>query len=133
MNMEKYTIALFGEAEKGEFHIPYLCRSLAQLDDFFGNPPPESQGLYYAVQALLFKRDLIFFRVKEEGYSTEDYLLGLEALEKQQLIHDIAAICTPGVGDRELIQAINPVCEIYHSILITTESDFYDYLTSLSK
>ncbi len=78
----------------------------------------------------MFERDLLFFRVREEGFSVEDYLLGIQALERQQLIHDIAAICTPGVADIEIIKAINPICEAYHSILITNEADFYDYLTS---
>lgn len=126
--MDKFTIALFGEAEKGEFHVPYLCQTLEQLDDFFGNPPPESQGLFYAVQALLFQRDLIFFRVREEGYSVEDYLVGVEILENQKKIFQIAAICIPGVGDSDIINAIHPICEKYHSFLITNEADFYDYL-----
>ena len=49
-----YTIVLFGEAERGEFSTAYFCQNLAQLDEFFGNPPPNSNGLYYAVQALAF-------------------------------------------------------------------------------
>ncbi|WP_068468617.1 hypothetical protein [Candidatus Protochlamydia phocaeensis] len=125
-----YTIALFGEAERGEFHTAYFCQSLAQLDEFFGNPPPYSRGLYYAVQAILFKRNLIFFRVPEEGYSTQDYLLGLKMLEQQKLIPQLDAICTPGVGDQKILEAIQPICALYHSILITSESDFYDYLTN---
>ena len=125
-----YTIAIFGEAEKGEYCTAYFCQNLIQLDEYFGNPPRESKGLYYAVQALLFKRDLIFFRVSEEGYSTQDYLYGIKLLDKQQLIPDVHAICAPGVGDKMIMDAILPVCERYHSILITNESDFYDYLTA---
>lgn len=125
-----YTIALFGEAEKGEFNTAYFCQDLAQLDEFFGNPPPESKGLYYAVQALLFKRNLIFFRVMEEGFSTQDYLAGLRLLEHQQLIPTLDAICIPGVGDPAVLNALQPLCQQYHSILIADEADFYDYLTS---
>ena len=125
-----YTIALFGEAERGEFRTAYFCQSLAQLDEFFGNPPPYSRGLYYAVQAILFKRQLIFFRVPEEGFSTQDYLSGLKMLEHQQLIPHVDAICTPGVGDQQILAAIQPICALHHSILITNESDFYDYLTN---
>jgi hypothetical protein len=124
-----YTIAIFGEAEKGEYGTAYFCQNLVQLDEYFGNPPPESKGLYYAVQALLFQRELIFFRVPEEGYSTEDYLSGIGLLERQRLIPQVDAICTPGVGDRVIIDAMLPICTQYHSILITNESDFYDYLT----
>jgi hypothetical protein len=124
-----YTIALFGEAERGEYRTAYFCQNLSQLDEYFGNPPPDSRGLYYAIQALLFKRDLVFFRVPEEGFSKQDYLTGLRLLEEQRLIPNLSAICTPGVGDQEIINAILPICAHYHSILITSEPDFYDYLT----
>lgn len=125
-----YTIALFGEAERGEFNTAYFCESLAELDEFFGNPPSQSKGLYYAVQALLFKRHLIFFRVLEEGFSTQDYLTGVRLLEQQQLIPQLDAICIPGVGDPTVLNALQPICRQYHSILISNEADFYDYLTS---
>ncbi len=125
-----YTIALFGEAERGQFHTAYFCQNLEQLDEYFGNPPPNSKGLYYAVQALLFKRHLVFFRVTEEGFSTQDYLTGVRLLEQQQLIPQLDAICIPGVGDPAVLNALQPICQHYHSILISNESDFYDYLTS---
>ena len=128
-----YTVVIFGEAEKGEFCTAYFCENLVQLDEFFGNPPCESKGLYYAVQALLFRRNLIFLRVPEEGYSTQDYLYGIRLLDNKQLVPNIHAICTPGVGDKNIMDAMVPVCEHYHSILITCECDFYDYLTSFSK
>lgn len=128
--MEKTsTIALFGEAEKGEFEKGYLCRTLPQLVEVFGNPPPNSYGLYCAVQALLYQRDLLFFRVREEGYSYQDYLTGLRLLEAQNVIAHVAALCLPGVGSSKIIQVMIPFCHVHHSILITTESDLYDYLT----
>lgn len=129
--MTVYTIALFGEAEKGQFRTAYFCQTLEQLDDYFGNPPLDSKGLFYAVQSIMFKRDLIYFRIPEEGFSYDDYLAGLRILENQQLIPQIAAICTPGLGDQEIIKEIHPICHRYHSIHITSEADFYDYLTSL--
>lgn len=124
-----YTIALFGEAERGEFNSAYFCQNLEQLDEFFGNPPPNSKGLYYAVQALLFKRNLVFFRVLEEGFSREDYLKGVSLLEDQHVFPQLDAICVPGVGDLEVLEALKPICTQYHSILISNESDFYDFLT----
>lgn len=130
--MQIYTIALFGEAEKGEFRTPYACQSVEQLLDRFGHPPADSRGLYYAIQALLYQRDLIFFRVREEGFSYEDYLMGLRLLLQNRLVTKLAAICLPGVGDVEIIEAISPICDAYHSILITDESDFYDYLTEIT-
>jgi hypothetical protein len=125
-----YTIALFGEAERGEFHTAYFCQNLEQLDEYFGNPPPNSKGLFYAVQALLFKRNLIFFRVMEEGFSLQDYLIGVRLLEQQRLIPQLDAICIPGVGDPAVLNVLQPVFQQYHSILISNEADFYDYLTS---
>ena len=129
----KQVIALFGEAEKGEYRRPFLCSTVSQLLDLFGNPPINSRGIYFAIQALLYQRALLFFRVKEEGFSYEDYLLGLRLLQNQTYVSGIDALCMPGVGNSEIIAAITPVCELYHSLLITNESDFYDYLTEIVK
>ncbi|MBN9377544.1 MAG: hypothetical protein BGO14_10640 [Chlamydiales bacterium 38-26] len=125
--MTIYTIALFGEAEKGEYSIPYLCNSLADLENHFGNPPAHSYGLYYAIQALLYNRQLIFCRVREEGYSKLDYL-GALPLIKNSTLSDISAFYLPGVGNFEILEAITPMCKKFHSILIINEADFYDYL-----
>ena len=130
--MQSYTVALFGEAEKGDYRKPSLCKTVSQLLEVFGNPPLHSRGIYYAIQALLYHRSLLFFRVKEEGFSYEDYLLGLRLLQKQTLVTDINAVCLPGVGNSEIIGAMAPICELYHSLLIINESDFYDYLTEIS-
>jgi len=53
-------------------------------------------------------------------------------LEKKQLITDISAICLPGVGDVEIIDAAVPLCKNHHSIIVTTEPDLYDYLTEVA-
>ena len=127
--MIRQTIFLFGEAEKGEFCTPLHCRSLPQLAETFGNPPEESLGILYAVQALMYERKLIYFRVKEEGFSVSDYMRGICLLENKEAFHDLAAICMPGVGDTEIIEATAPICTLYHSLLITSEKDLYDYLT----
>jgi hypothetical protein len=128
--MWERTVALFGEAEHGEYKTAYFCRSLEELAEQFGQPPEDSIGLHYAVQALLFDYQLIFFRVAEEGYAYADYLEGLHLLENQTLIPNLSAIALPGVGEPAIIDASAPLCHIYHSILITTEADLYDYLTS---
>ena len=125
------TIALFGEAEKGQFQKPYLVREMPQLVDALGNPPKESQGLFFAIQALLYQRDLIFFRVEEEGYSLSDYLHGLKYLEDKEKIKTLNAICLPGVGEPAILNASQSVCELHNSLLITTQKDLYDYLTGL--
>ncbi len=126
-------MALFGEAEKGEFHKAYYCKTLDQLLECFGHPPQESRGLDYAIQALLYHCPLLFFRVREEGFSEQDYYDGIKLLKDQDSIPDIMAICMPGVGSGEIINAVIPICAFYHSILVISESDFYDYLSSYKR
>lgn len=125
--MELHTVALFGEAERGDYRVPYVCHSVPQLHDRVGNPPEDSQGIYYAIQALLHHYALVFFRVREEGFSYPDYIYGIKMLREQMT--DLSAICLPGVGDSEIIETVVPVCAYYHSILIISEADLYDYLT----
>lgn len=127
--MEPYTIALFGEAEKGDYQSAYFCNNLQQLVENFGNAPINSKGLHFAVQALLYQRNLLFFRVREEGFSLQDYYYGMNILLTQRSISKILAICMPGVGNSEIIEKTTSLCIFYHSIFITTEADFYDYLT----
>ncbi|MBY0530234.1 MAG: hypothetical protein K2P51_08645 [Rhabdochlamydiaceae bacterium] len=126
----RHAIFLFGEAEKGEFCTPHFLQSLPQLAETFGNPPEESLGLIYAVQALLLERELFYYRVKEEGFSTADYMRGLKMLEHQkQAFTNLTAICMPGVGNREIIEATSSLCSLHKTFLITTEKDLYDFLT----
>ena len=126
----RHVFFLFGEAEKGEYCKPYLCSNLEQLCDTFGNPPAESLGIHYAVQALLFHRELIFFRVEEEGYSLQDYQAGIKLLGDSQKISSLSAICMPGMGNSEIIESTSSVCNLYKSCLILSEKDLYDYLTT---
>lgn len=127
----RQTVFLFGEAEKGDFCTPLLCKSLPQLAETFGNPPKESQGLLLAVQTLLFEKDLIYFRVKEEGYSIADYRRGIGLLTNKVIVPHLAAIAMPGVGDAELIEATSAICHSRRSLLLFSEKDLYDYLTNL--
>ncbi len=126
--MGSFTVALFGEAEKGEYKTPYLCQTLSQLESYLGQPPLDSHGLLFAIQALLYHRHILFFRVKEEGFSKEDYLKGVDVLKELKDSTQINAIALPGVGDSHIIDAMLPVCRLHHSILMTTESDLFDYL-----
>jgi hypothetical protein len=125
----RHTMFLFGEAEKGDLRTPIVCKSLPQLSDTLGNPPADSKGIFYAVQALLYKRDLIYFRVSEEGFSVGDYMHGIKILRNKELPHPIDVICLPGVGDTEIIESATHVCTLHNSILILDEKDLYDYLT----
>jgi hypothetical protein len=123
-------VALFGEAEKGQFKKPYLLREMPELVDLLGNPPPESEGIFFAIQSILYRRDLIYFRVKEEGLSLDDYFFGLQYLQDKEKVKKLHALCMPGVGEPKLIDASQQVCEIQKSVLLMTEKDLYDYLTT---
>lgn len=125
----RHVVALFGEAEKGPFQRAHYLKELPQLIDLFGNPPADSEGLFFAIQALLFQRELIYFRVEEEGFSHFDYYNGLKLLEEVKILH---ALCLPGVGEPAVLQAAESLCHKHKSLLITTQKDLYDYLTSAS-
>lgn len=128
--MERCKIFLFGAAERGEYCSPIPCHTLMQLLNTFGNPPEESEGISYAIQSLLYERDLYFFRVEEEGFSLPDYYQGLRLLRKKEIEQPISAICMPGVGDGQIIEFASMICSLLHSVLIVNQKDFYDYLTS---
>ncbi len=124
------TVFLFGEAERGEFCTPHVFRSLFQLAESLGNPPEESLGIEYAVQTLLHNHTLIYYRVKEEGFSIPDYLKGLKLLMHTEADLGLAAICMPGVGDATILDVSTEVCTVHKSCLIVNERDFYDFLTN---
>ena len=127
-----HIIALFGESERGDYKKAHFCQSLIDLANKLGEPPSqESQGLEFAIQALLFQRDVIYFRVHEEGFSTHDYIQGFNFLEDRKLTPQISAICLPGVGSPEIIEATEPLLALHKGFLIVTEKDLYDYLTSI--
>jgi len=124
-----YTIALFGEAQKGKFSYPYEIKHLSQLAARLGNPPKDSLGLYFGIQALMYERKLIFIRVKEEGFSINDYLKGFHHLKNPDKFPKLNAIGLPNVGDHIILDATYPLCVLHKSLLLITEKDLYDYLT----
>lgn len=128
MENEK-VIALFGQAEKGLYYTPILCRTLPQLVGSVGQPPAGSSGIFYAVQSLLRHYSLLYFRVEEEGYSQQDYLVGLQVLSSQKII-PVSALFMPGVSSKEIIETGIETCRLHHSLLIMSEYDLYDYLTA---
>lgn len=128
--MLRGTIFLFGAAEKGSICQPISLTTLQQLLDLLGHPPRETEGINYAIQMLLFQQGLIYFRVSEEGYSMDDYMIGLRWLKKAPLHPHLSAICLPGVGDKEIIQATTSICHLHQCMLIVSEKDLYDYLTA---
>lgn len=127
--MTRPTMILFGAAEKGPLCAPMPITSLENLLDCLGHPPKHSEGLFFAIQSLLHQIDLIFFRVEEEGFSTEDYVRGLRVLKQKPLQVPVVAISMPGVGQKDLLHLATPICHFYRTVLLITEKDLYDYLT----
>lgn len=123
------TVALFGESEKGPFETGIFLSNLDELHAELGNPPAESLGLHFAIQTIYYERDLLFFRVREEGFSTDDYQGCFRLLRESGQVPPLAAICAPGVGSRDLLDEILQLCHLYKTFLITTEKDLYDYLS----
>ena len=129
--MQKSAIALFGEAEKGQHNTFYRCKTLDELFYFFGEPPKESEGLYHAVQAILYDRLLLYFRVHEEGISLDDYELGLDLLQKElQSLPPLGALFLPRIGEKEIVEEGLQLCQTNGSLLLFQASDFYDYMTT---
>jgi len=123
-------IALFGESEKGSGKVPYYISNLDDLLNTLGSPPFNSLGLVYAIQSLMHKKDIIYFKVQEEGYNIDDYKPGVKYLFKNENIKNLEAIFMPKVGDREIIDLTDPLLQKSKSILIISEKDLFDYLVS---
>lgn len=122
-------IILFGEAERGDYCLPYHCSTLTELIDLLGQAPPHSHGIHYAVQALLYRRELLYFRVQEEGYSYQDYLRAVKMIATQSKDWGpFSAVCAPGVAEDFLLRAIDSLCRAHRCLLITNEADLFDYL-----
>ena len=115
--------------KKGSIKFPIFVRHFLNWWIVSAILPRNTWGLFFAIQALLYHRNILFFRVREEGFSLQDYLQGVHLLGNLKNEPHIAAIAIPGVGDVQIINAIIPICVVYHSILMTTESDLFDYLT----
>ena len=58
-----------------------------------------------------------------------DYFYGLELLAKQNIINSFSAFFLPGVGNQDLIEIVTDLCHSNQALIITNESDLYDYLT----
>src|SRR5690242_16921748 len=108
-------IALFGAAGRGELETAYYCKNLPQLFEHLGEPPEETKGLYFAVQSILYGHPLVYFRVRDEGHSVDDYLYGLALLKNPNYpLRDIQALFLPGVGSKELLDEAVKLSQIRH-------------------
>ena len=128
--MQPASVALFGQAAKGEHNTLYRCNSIEELFSYFGEPPSDSEGIFHAIQTLLYGRSLLYYRVHEEGMSINDYLQGLHLLrDPSNKVPAIGALFLPRIGVEEVIEEGIQVCKLHKSLLFIKESDLYDYLT----
>ena len=123
----KPAVALFGEAEKGSYDTAYYCRCLVDLHHYLGDI--NGRGMTIAIKSLLHDVNVVYFRVKEEGYCIDSYLFGLHFLNTQTTLNNIIAIALPGVGDQHIIEASLSLCQKHKSLLLFSDQDFYDLLT----
>ena len=130
--MSCHKIALFGEAEKGDFCTPLVVSHLSFLADVLGHPPEGSNGLHVAIQTLIFQKDVIYVRVKKEGFSPQDYERGLHELKQNKELYLLSAVCMPGMGDCEIINQALELCQLHKALFMTSEKDFYDYMTAFN-
>ena len=131
--MGRCKVALFGEAERGAVGTPLTMHSLSELNEKLGHPPSDSQGLLFAIQFLLFEQEVIYVRVQEKEFSTRDYLNGIKDFEAKVDTSNLIAFCLPGVGDARIFHAVDPILSAYEALMITTQKDLYDYMTSLPR
>lgn len=129
MSRKRQRVLLFGEAQKGACCTPLELNNLEHLFETLGTPPKDTFGVDYAIQTLLCKRDLIFYRVREEGFSLEDYFKGIRLLSKEGKKMGISAICMPGMGDPSVLEKVAPICKSLNVLFLVSERDFYDYST----
>lgn len=122
----KSTFALFGEAEKGDYNKALLCHSQEDIDLYLGQKTP---GISLATQALSHGYDVLFFRVKEEGFSIDNYVFGLHFLNTNAQTFNLVAISLLGVGDFYVIEAARSLCQKYHCFLFISDKDLYDLAT----
>ena len=125
-------LALFAEARMGKPEAPCQIRSVDELFTLTGLPKENKSGLNWAIQALLYQVELLFFRVEEEGFSENEYFQGLNYLEKSLKKEPFQALALPGVGSLPILEKARMVCLKKKSLLIMNEEDLYDCLTSFS-
>ena len=122
-------MALFAEAQKGSFEEGVEIYTPIELLHLFGHPPEDARGMVLAIQALHYNHPLLFFRVKEEGFSAPDYRAGLHWLEQKGPLH-LRGVFAPGVGSLEILNPLFQFSQKQKVPLLTTEQDFFDFICS---
>ena len=113
-------IAIFGESKAGEFNKLFSIKTLPDLATHLGEPTETGVAIHMAIQALLCKQQLLFYKVREEGGHSDQYLPGFKLIKTA-----ITAIALPGVSSPTLLESAKRLAPL----LILTEQDLYDFMT----
>ena len=127
--MTKRTILIFGESKEGEFHKFLFLKTLPDLAEALGEPTETGLGVHIAIQSILSNRDVLFYKVKEEGFHADHYLLGFKQLENEFHSTPLAAIALPGVSSANILELASSLCNQHRSIILFNEKDLYDLMT----
>lgn len=125
----RHLISIFGVAQQGDFYRHIPLKSLDELLLTLGHSTEGSIAIELAIQALMHKRPILFYRIKEEGFENDAYFKGIEELKKRDVKAPLSALALPGVGSQEVIHEATLFCKKGSSILIMNTQDFYDYIT----
>lgn len=120
----RISVAVFGQASKGETSNVYTINSHQELFCKIGDAPEGSKGIQYALEALDYGRRVYFIPVREEGCNSAEYYVALPRLFNL----GIDAVYIPGGGSFRLIEDL---LQKLKAVILISESDAYDYLTSL--
>ncbi len=127
--MKQNTIVIFGESKGGDFQKPLLFNTLPELSQALGEPTQNSSGIHLAVQALLLNQRVLYYKVSEEGFNPDQYLLGFKLIEKYPPEKSISAALLPGVSSSEILTLAKEFSAHTGLLLLFTEKDLYDLLT----
>ncbi|MBM3200844.1 MAG: hypothetical protein FJZ56_00360 [Chlamydiae bacterium] len=125
----KNLISIFGVAEHGSLYEHISVKCLNDLLLTLGQPQDGSLAIEIAIQSLLYEREVLFYRVQEEGYESDAYLKGLYSLKNKSGSLLPSAIALPGVSSQEIIDEAVMICKKQSSFLIMNQKDLYDFLT----
>ncbi len=130
--MTNRTILIFGESQKGELQKFLFLKTLPDLAEALGEPTETGLGIHMAIQAMLFNQSVLFYKVKEEGFNIDHYLMGFKLLEKEFTSILLTAIALPGASSPPILEIADSLCKLHKSLILFNEKDLYDFMTRSS-
>lgn len=120
-------VIVFGEASRGVWGQMSSCSELLDLYQIYGEPTEGSLGLYWAIQALLKGKECLYWRVRQESLSLEDYHLGLNQLSSLSL-ETWEGLFLPNMSESSVIEHAAAYCRQKQKLLLMDPLDLQDWL-----